>query len=204
MTAIALPAVGFRISRPRLVDSVSVSRAGLRTISVVQYADPFWQIEMRTKPLKASELALVEAFRERVRNGFRTVLYKPKHVCLPQAYWGNPSASALSNTGAVTAITDGFTVAFNSVDNGLVLMPGDLIGLEKDDYRSLHRVVTGGTAASNALSVTVEPYVPSYITTGALVRFKDPELNCRVVPGSFDIPDEQRPSASFTLVEVPK
>lgn len=201
---IALPSVGYLLSRPQLVDSVSASRVGARIISFVEYADPFWKIDMRTRPLKAKDVLLVEAFRDQTRTGRKTVVYTPTHACVPQAYWGNGGASALMNAGVVTAITDGFIVAFNSVDDGLVLMTGDLIGLEKDDYRSLHRVVTGGTASANALSVVVEPFVPAYITTGAVVRFKDPQLNCRVLPGSFSVPAAHLPVASFTLVEVPK
>ncbi len=202
---VSLPSVKFRRHRPELVDSVSVSRTGNRLVSVVEYADPFWRAEMQTVPLSYVELAAVEAFLAHVRNGERTVLYTPYHPRVPQAYWGSPSSAVLDNTGVVTAITDGFAVAFNSVDNGLVLTAGDLIGLEKDDYRSLHRVVTGGTASANALSVVVEPFVPGYITTGAVVRLKDPQLNCRVVPGSSRISEDViNPTASFTLIEVPK
>lgn len=204
MATVALPAVQFQMARPQIIDTVSVSRAGDRAISFVEGADPFWQITMRTKPLRAAELALVEAFRDETRQGRKTVLYKPKHVCVPQAYWGNGNAPALANTGAVTAITNGFTVAFNSVDNGLKLMRGDLISLTTGEYRALCRIRTGAVAAGNAMTVTVDPAVPSYISTGATVRFKDPELNMRVLPGSFSIPDEFRPVASFTLVEVPK
>lgn len=204
MAAIALPAVGWQLAYPTLVDSVSVSRAGNRAISFVETADPFWQIPMVTEALSASQLALVEAFRDETRLGRRTVLYTPKHVCVPQAYWGNASAPALANLGIVSGVTNGFTVAFDSVDNGLTLMRGDLISLATGDYRALCRIRTGAVAVGNAMTVTVDPAVPGYISAGATVRFKDTELNCRVLPGSFSIPDEFNPVASFTLVEVPK
>jgi hypothetical protein len=203
MATVALPAVRFQIARPQVIDSVSVSRTGQRAISFVESADPYWQVTMRTKPLRAAELALVEAFREETRQGRNTVIYTPKHICVPQVYWGNPNAAALSNTGLVTSIA-GHSLSFNSVDNGLTLMRGDLISLAGNGYRALCRIITGAIAAGNAMTVTVEPAVPGYMIIGSVVRFKIPELNMRVLPGSFSIPDDFRPVASFTLVEVPK
>lgn len=204
MAAIPLPAVGWQLTYPVLVDSVSVSRAGNRAISFVETADPFWQIPMVTEALSAQQLALVEAFRDETRLGRLSVLYTPKHVCVPQAYWGNPNAAALANLGFVASITNGFTVAIGGVDNGLTLMRGDLISLATGNYRALCRIRAGAVAAANAMTIAVDPPVPGYISVGAAVRFKDPELNCRVLPGSFSIPDEFNPVASFTLVEVPQ
>lgn len=201
---IDLPAIRFKLSRPALVDSVSVSRVGNRAISFVEYADPFWQIPMQTVPLSAAELMLLQAFGAQVRTGKVTVVFRPVDICLPQAYWGNAGASAIADDGNLVSVTNGFTVALNGVTNGLKLMPGDLFSLKSGDYRSLHRVVVGAVAASNAIGLAVEPYVPPYITAGAVAKFLRPELNCRVLPGSFTVPDDHRPVATFTLVEVPK
>lgn len=204
MAAISLPAVEFLVAYPQLVESVSMARSGNRTLAFVEYADPVWQIIMRTVSLKAEPRLLVEAFRDATRGGQQTVLYRPKHMCIPRAYWGDATNAALTNEGSLVSVTDGRQLAIGSVTNGLTLGAGDLISLATDDYRSLHRVQTGGVAASTAIDVTVEPPVPGYIAAGAVVKFKDPELNMRVVPGSFSIPDELFPVASFTLVEVPK
>lgn len=204
MAAISLPSVDFLVAYPQLVESVSMARSGNRALAFVEYADPVWQIVMRTVPLKAGSRLLVEAFRDATRGGQQTVLYRPRHMCIPQAYWGDASNAVLSNEGSLVSVTDGRQLAIGSVNNGLTLGPGDLISLATGDYRSLHRIQTGGVAASAAINVTVEPPVPGYIATGAAVKFKDPELNMRVVPGSFAIPDELMPVASFTLVEVPK
>ncbi|OBQ72399.1 hypothetical protein [Mesorhizobium loti] len=203
MTAIALPAVGFQVAYPQLTESVSVSRSGTRAMAFVEYADSYWTIQMRTKPLKASQRLLVEAFKDACRGGLQTVLYTPKHMCLPRAYWGNPGAAALANAGNLVSIT-GNSLVINSVDNGLTLGPGDLISATNDDYNSLFRVQTGGVASSNQITVTVEPTVPSYLTAGAVITFKNPVANMRLYPGSFSIPDEPKPVATFTLVEIPK
>lgn len=202
---IPLPAVGYQITRPKLVGSTSVSRVGNRVISFVETADPVWHIPMRTVALKAAELALIEAFRAQVRSGRVTVVYTPQHIAIPQAYWGNANAAALANDGALETVTNGHLVAIGGVDNGLTLMPGDLFTLSAGGgYRSMHRVTAGGVATANTINVAVEPAVPPYITAGAVAKFKGLELNCRVLPESFEIPDEFFPAASFTLVEVPK
>ncbi len=202
--AIELPDVGFQPAYPQILESVSMARSGNRALSFVEYADPVWQITMRTVPLKASDRLLVEAFRDASRGGVQTVLYRPRHMCIPRAYWGDADNPALVDTGNLVSVTDGRTLAINSVANGLTLGAGDLLSLATGDFRSLHRVQTGGVAATGAITVTVEPPVPGYIAAGAVARFKNAELNMRVVPGSFSIPDEPRPVASFTLIEVAK
>ncbi|RWE75249.1 hypothetical protein [Mesorhizobium sp.] len=201
--AIALPAVGFQHAYPQLVESVSVSRSGTKAMAFVEYADAYWSIQMRTKPLKASERLLVEAFRDACRGGLTTVLYTPKHMCVPRAYWGDANNAALANAGNLVSIS-GNQLAINSVDNGLTLGPGDLISATTGDYNSLFRIQSGGVAAGNVIAVTVEPAVPSYIAAGAVIAFKNPVANMRLLPGSFAIPDEPKPVATFTLVEIPK
>lgn len=199
-----LPAVRYLASYPVLMRSTSMSRAGNRGISFVEYADPFWQIEMQTAPLRGSERLLVETFRDRVEGGMVTVEYTPKHQCIPKAYWGDADNALLNNAGTVVSITDGREVEINSIDNGLTLGSGDLIGFSQNGKRAMGRVTVGGVGTGNAITVSVEPFVPGFITTGAVVDFKHPKLNMRVVPGSFSMANDLRPSASWTMVEVPK
>ncbi|MER9697668.1 hypothetical protein [Mesorhizobium sp. M0146] len=201
--AINLPDVPFQISYPQLVESVSVSRAGSRAMAFVEYADAYWTVQMRTVPLTAAQRLLVEAFKDASRGGLITVTYTPKHMCVPRAYWGDAANTKLTNTGSLVSIT-GNSLVINSVDNGLVLAAGDIISLTTGSYNSLFRVQAGATSSSNTMTITVEPTVPSYITTGAVVTFKDPIANMRVVPGSFSMPDDFNPVATFTLVEIPK
>jgi hypothetical protein len=200
---IALPAVGFQHAFPQLMDSVSVSRSGTKAMAFVEYADAYWSNQMRTKPLKASERLLVEAFKDACRGGLTTVLYTPKHMCVPRAYWGDAGNAALANAGNLVSVT-GNQLAINSVDNGLTPGPGALISATTGDYNALFRIQSGGVAAGNAIAVSVGPAVPAYITAGAVIAFKNPVANMRLMPGSFSIPDEPKPVATFTLVEIPK
>ncbi len=198
---VLLPAVGFQPAYPKVVDSVSASRAGNRLVATVEYADPFWQIDMRTLPLDAAERLLVEAFRDDCRGGLNTVVYSPVHQCLPKAHWGEPDAAVLAN-GTLSAKSGfGATIAATS---GLTLSRGDLISMTTGDYNWMARIIAGGTVSGGSLAVTLNMAVPSYIETGATVRFKEPRMNARMLPGSFNMPDEFFPVASFALVEVPK
>jgi len=199
--AVSLPDVAFQITFPEVVDQISVSGAG-NVVAVVEYGDPFWRQDMRTKPLRASQRLQVEAFRDACRGGLITVHYTPR-MCVPKAYWGDAGASVLGNNGAL-ASKSGYDVTVNSVDNGLVLSPGDLISFTTGDYNWMARVNVGGTSSGNAISLTLNMPAPSFIQTGAVVRFKDIIANMRMLPGSFDMPDEPLPVASFTLFQVPK
>lgn len=198
---IALPAVKFLPSYPQVAESVSASRAGNRVVSIMEWADPYWRVDMKTVPLKAGDRMLVEAFRDACRGGLVTVHYSPTHMCLPKAHWGDKSAAVLAN-GTLSA-KDGFGVTV-AATTGLALSAGDLISMTTDDYNWMARVVTGGTAAAGALALTLNMAPPSYIEIGATVRFKDIVMNARMLPGSFSMPDDIFPSASFTLIEVPK
>jgi hypothetical protein len=204
VTAIAMPGGRLRKGLPKLMRSVSTSRSGKKAMSFVEYADPVWQIDAETEPLTRSAAMLFEALDATAGNGMVTVLYTvPKFMNVPQAYWDSPGAAEPADDGNLVSIT-GNVLSVNGVTNGLTIKSGDLFSLATGEYRSLHRVTVDALAAGGVISLTVEPSVPTYITTGAVVKFKDPELNVRLVPGSMSISDDFRPIASFTLIEVPK
>lgn len=200
--AIALPAVPFTPAYPQLVEQVSVSRSGTRAMSFVEYGDSYWSIQMKTVPLTPAQRLLVEAFKDAARGGLTTVTYIPKHVNVPRAYWGDSNNTALANLGNLVSVT-GNSLVINSVDNGLTLAAGDLFSMTTGSYNALFRVQAGAVAASNTMTITAEPAVPAYITAGAVVTFKNPIGNMRVVPGSFSIGDDFFPVATFALVETP-
>jgi len=200
---VALPDVEYSKGLPKLIRSVSQSRAGNRLVSSVEYADPFWQIEMETGPLDPALAPTVRAFLEEANGGTKTVLWAPSYLKVPQAYWANPGALAPSIDGLLASVTNGFNVAISSTAAGLDIRRGDMISMTYGAYRSLHRVMVGAVGGAG-INLTLEPFVPPYITPGATVKFKGLSLNTRMVVGSDSMTDDYNPVATFTLVEVPQ
>jgi hypothetical protein len=201
---VAFPDVPYAKGLPKLIRSTSVSRSGARAMSFVEYADPYWQIDIESAPLARDLIPAMQAFIDDAGSGMNTILFNPSYLDVPQAYLADPGNAALADEGVLVSGTGGTTLAINSVTNGLDIRRGDLISLVSGSYRSLHRVMTGAVASGAAITLVVEPYLPAYITAGAVVKFKNLELNVRMVPGTADMADDYVPIASFTLVEVPK
>lgn len=201
--SLLLPTVKFQRGRPTLNRSMSVSRYGGRAISFVEYADPFWTVDMETQPMPETMLARVEAWLSQTRGGFQTIHFTPQHLAVPQAYIGDEGNPVISDSGVLASI-NGNVLGVNSVSPGLKLTAGDLIGFSIGDYNSLARVIANVTAASTAISVSIEPFLPSYITVGSTVVFKEPKLNTRIIPSSINVGTGMYPTASFQLIEVPK
>nr|WP_278375040.1 hypothetical protein [Brucella anthropi] len=188
---------------PKLIRSVSVSRYGARVVSAIENGDPFWQWSAQVMPMRPFERQKLEAFIDRCRGGQVTVHYTPKHVCVPRAYWGDTENPAITGSASLGAI-NGNTVTLNGVFVGLVLTDGDLIGFSFGDFNFIARVVSDATATSTNMQVKIEPFLPSYIGVGSIVRFKDIIMNMRLLPNSFELGTGNFPGASFQLVEVPK
>lgn len=201
----SLPSVGYQRGMPRLVRSVSQSRAGNRAISTVEFADPFWQVEMETAPLYWPDKMILRAFEAEYGNSMRSLVYTvPAGIAVPQAYWDTPSDPVPADDGVLVSVSNGFTVAINSVTNGLDLRRGDLFSFTQSGFRSMHMVKVGAVASGNSISLSVEPAVPGYIGPGAVAKFVNPELNVRLQTGSMQINDDFVSPVSFTLFEVPK
>lgn len=198
-----LPDVEYTKGLPKLMRSVSQSRAGNRLVSSVEFADPFWQIEMETGPLDPALAPMVRAFLDEANSGTKTVLWTPSYLKVPQAYWANPNAIAPSIDGTLASVTNGFTVAISGTAVGLDMRRGDMISMVYGSYRSLHRVMVGAVGGAG-INLKLEPFVPPYIAPGATVKFKGLSLNTRMIVGSDSMTDDYNPVASLTLVEVPQ
>lgn len=201
---VAFPDVPYAKGLPKLVRTTSVSRAGKRFMAAIETVDPLWQIIVESAPLARDLIPGMRAFIDECNSAIKTIIWAPTYLDVPQAYLADPGNAALANDGNLVSGTGGLTIVANSVTTGLDIRRGDLISLVKDDYRSMHTVMTGAVAASSSITLVVEPYVPSYITAGAVVKFKNLELNVRMEPNSGEMTDDYLPVATFNLQEVPK
>lgn len=201
-----LSTVRFVPSYPLLNNPTSQTKFGGRVISTVEFVDPYRTVDMETLPMKASEAVQLQAFIAAAQGGMETIVYRPKHICIPRAYWGDPNNTHITGTASRGTVTGGYTVQLTGVVPGLQLMDGDMFSLKSGDYRQFLQVAYGGgaTAVSTTITVKVDQPIASYIATGATARFKQPEMNTRLVKDSFQMSKGPRPTASFQLIEVPK
>lgn len=95
------------------------------------------------------------------------------------------SGSQWDGTGNLTAIGDGKdTISLNGLPNGLVLSYGDWISYSFGGVNRLHMVLEGGTVATNAITLTVEPIIRQDVdadTSPAIsVQFANPYADMTV------------------------
>ncbi len=191
---------------PQLTIPTSQTKSGGGTISTVEYADRYRTVDMETVPLTAGQTVQLQSFIAAARGGMETILYRPKHICIPRAYWGDLDNPHIAGTASRGTVTGGYTVQLTGVVSGLQLMDGDMFSFTSGVYRQFLQVAFGGgaTAVSTQMVVKVDQPIASYIATGATVRFKQPEMNTRLVKDSFQMANGHFPTASFQLIEVPR
>lgn len=197
----SLPDIPFLHARFLLNESVAASPSGAARINYSQTDDPVWTITFQTLNLRESQVAALSAWWASLRGGLRGALVAQNVTCRPFAHSKPENAAPAQDEGSLVSVTNGNQLSVNGVASGLVLGPGDLIGLEKDGFYGLARVTeVSGTGTSR--TITVEPPPRSYVAVaGAVVRFENPTLVMKPVPGSWSIGDGGRPAVSFSLVE---
>lgn len=96
---IDLPAsIGFQPSYAQLTIPVSQTKYGGRTISNVEYADSYRTVDMETAPLTAGQGVQLQSFIAAAKGGAETIIYRPTHICILQAYWGDADNPQISGT----------------------------------------------------------------------------------------------------------
>jgi len=192
-----IPAVGYTVCGLRQVSGVKASRSGNKMVNHSQVHDPFWTVELETKPLRISARDEVEAWAMSLRGGTKRVLFKNPHRCFPRNHIGD-TAPALDD-GLVAGVTDGNIIAVSGVSTSLSLVPGDPISLVNTHYHLCR--VTEITGSGTSRTITVEPPPPDDIGVGAAVVFAYPALLTRLVPGSFSVLGSGLYTCRFTLQE---
>lgn len=195
-----IPDVGYVTCDLMLRDSVTASPSGGGLINYTQVAAPAWEVTLETRPLDYDDYSAVEAWWLSLRGGLRSVLFRQPHKGYPVAH--REDNAPADDPGSLVSAADGNILSVNSVDAGLVLAPGDRIGLERSGRYYVGRV-TEASGSGTTRTITVEP--PPFATVaqaGAVVRFAKPAILMRPVPDSFQAPRSGRfYTVSFKLVE---
>lgn len=195
------PHIRFTHSRFRLQRVVASSPSGVGRINFTETADPTWTIQFTSVPLRESELAELAAWWSQFRGGLKSTLVTQNVTCRPFAHSNPAQAAPAQDAGVLDGVSGGNVLAVSGVSPSLVLQRGDLLGLEQDAYRGLHRV-TAVSGSGTSRSITVEPPPRSYVAqAGAVVRFEQPGLNMRSPVDSWSVSEGARPAVSFSFVE---
>lgn len=196
-----LPDVRFKWCRFELSDPIKASPSGGGLINYTRVGDPTWTIKYQTAPLRETQLAELMAWLQSLRGGLKSALVEQTTICRPAAHTGSADPSPAQQTGTLTSVTGGNVLAVSGVHSGLVLRPGDMLGLTASGKRGLCRV-TEASGAGTTREITVEPPPRSYVAVnGAVVSFQSPKLIMRLVPDSVTVSDGPMPEVGFQMVE---
>ncbi|MGJ8570424.1 MAG: hypothetical protein ACSHXI_06975 [Hoeflea sp.] len=192
--------IEFHVTRFEPERAVAASRSRNRVGNHSQVADPAWVVELTSLPLRYAGRMKTEAWVQSLRGGLRTALYWHRLSCYPAAHPGDGGVAV--DPGNLVSVADGNVLSVNSVNAGLTLTPGDLIGIE-----ATHRavgMVTEVSGTGTSRSITIEPEPPTDVAVpGAVIRFVKPTLVMRLVPGSLSTPEVRTGfwTVNFTLRE---
>lgn len=192
--------VGYVTADVVLRDGVTASPAASGLINYTQVAPPTWEASLTTRPLLLPQFAELEAWWLSLRGGLRSVLYRHPHVCYPKAHWQDHGPA--DDPGSLVSVADGNVLSVSGVDAGLVLAPGDRLGLERSSRYYVGRVTeVSGSGTTRTIAVEPPPFA-TVAQVGAVVRFAKPGILMRSVPDSWQAPRNGRfYTVSFKLVE---
>lgn len=148
--------------------------------NVADVGPTYWMGEWQTQVLSREHFGIWTAWLQSLRGGLRTFRGRPALWKWPQAYPKGfagltVSGSPFDGTGNLLVIgAQRDTITVNQVPNGFTLKPGDYLSIPVGTKQHLHRVIEGAVAASNAMTLTIEPTIRPNATTGIEVLFEAP------------------------------
>lgn len=176
--------IGFRVLRFEPMRGVAAARSQNRVVNHSQVTEPVWVADLETVPLRYQDRMKVEAWYQSMRGGLRKALYWHRLSCYPAAH--PVDGGVAIDPGNMVSVADGNILTVDSVDENLVLSPGDLVGIEAT-HRALG-IVTDVSGTGTSRVITIEPEPPADVAVaGAVVRFVKPTLLMRPVPESLTV-----------------
>ncbi len=197
-----LPSVSWARCDLALSDPVRASASGARLVNYTQVEDPVWTAEMETIQVRYEKFSEIEAWWLSLRDGLRSVMFRHPTRGYPMAH--RIDRAPADKPGNLLSVSAGNVLEVSSVDSALVLSAGDLVGLERAGRFYIGRVTeASGTGTTRQMTLEPPPF-GSVAIAGTTVRFANPGLVMRPVPGSFSAPREGLfCAASFQFRESP-
>lgn len=164
----------------RLVRNQARSLTGAVSPDAIELAPPFWVGEWSTDAKTRAQFAAWEAWLLSLRGGIRLFKGRPNRHKWPLAhprgfagmtYEGDPF-SGIGNLKEIAAGRDVITI--DELPDGLTLSAGDWLSIPVGSRQHIHRILEGGTSASNEVAVTVEPVIMPGVVADIAVRLEAP------------------------------
>ncbi len=178
---------------------------------VIESRPAVWMAKYETRPLNALQLRTWRAWWNSLRGGVNLFYaYDPKFPYpynYPSGFTGlvRAGGSTPFDGTAATSSPAATTLTVTTLPNAFVLTAGDYIGLQKGNYRSLHRILESATAnSSGVVALTVEPPIETVYFNGSVtVNFDRPVVKMRIDPKSWTNPTGlEDESLSFSAEQV--
>lgn len=168
-----LRTAGIRLRRVTFTLQRSVSTAKLPTgLQVMETGVPIWKASIECRPEHEYGRRRAVAFVEALAGAGTFLCFSPAQ-CWPAAHPNGAITGAWSDTLSVSSRTE-TTVTANAPNSNLRLRVGDLIGLEQSGRYGLFRVMADHAPVAGSITLNVLPRIPSFFTSGATLRLKQP------------------------------
>lgn len=180
---------------------------------VAEIAPPIWKGEYTIIVKGRAAIAEMAAWFTSLRGGLRTFKGIPVRAGLklyrwplmhPRGFTGlmllGVQWNGLGKLSAIGAQRD--TITINGIPNGVTLSIGDFVSFAIGSRQHLFKILEGGTSATNAVTVTVEPTVRPDAVTNGDVRFEYPYCDM-VISGDYTFPENDftQATASFQALQ---
>lgn len=162
------------------VHQQSMSITGGAIPNVAELGPTTWRGEWSTLVLNRENFGIWTAWIQSLRGGLRTFKGRPALWKWPQTYprgfaglmVGMSAWDGFGNLKTIAELRDVITI--DDVPNGFTLKAGDYLSIPVGSRQHLHRVTEGSVAASNELTVTIEPTIRPNAVEDIAVRFEAP------------------------------
>ena len=179
------------------------------SVNVADLGPAMWQADYATDVLTRADFATWVAWLQSLRGGLRLFKGRPPFWKWPQAYpkgfaaltYSGSPFTGLGNLSVIGVSRD--TATINQLPNGFVLAAGDFFSIPVGTRNHLHRVIEGAVAASNALTVTIEPTIRPGVSTGVPVRLEAAYCEMALTEAPKIVRNANKGGAiSFTAMQV--
>lgn len=195
-----LPDVEFTQANFEVERFMSVSKLGGQLTNIVEYLSPSWKFTATTRRLNYSDGQMVNVWLDSFCGGLYSAMIRSPLYCTPRAHINNRGAEKIN--GILTAIENQNILTVTNVHAGLTLSQGDFVSVIDNNYFALGQVVDAYHISPDTRKIQIEPKLPTYIKTGAIVRFDRAELKMLLDKSNISRWTWDSPTVSMTFWET--